>query len=129
MKITLRNSEREAVIAALEGEYASDRMAADEMFRTVVDALTMRESFGIKYMGFAFGPWYHGTSVKKVATSLPGSTIHRLLPSQRFEIMLDPETHRKSTSCDTCDHPLFAHGFSNHRGCVVRKCRCKEVFK
>jgi hypothetical protein len=128
VKITLRNDERAAIIAALEGEYASDRLAADELFGTVVDALTQRDSFGIKYMGFAFGPWFHGTAVKKLATSLPGSTIHRLHSSQRFEILLDGDTHRKSTSCESCQHPLFAHGFGG-RGCVVRKCKCKEVFK
>lgn len=124
MKITVRNDERACVIAALESEYANDRLAADAMFHVVGDRLVARDSFGIKYMGYAFGPWYHGSAVKKVATSLPGATIHRLYSSERFETLLDADTHRRSMLCDSCHHPNFAHGFSG-RTCVVKKCRCK----
>lgn len=130
MKIALRADERTAIIAALEAEYGTDREAAETMFRLVTDLLGARESFGIKFHGFAFGPWYHATEVKKLATSLGGdASVHRLWSPGRFMTLQEPPTHRKPTGCHKCGHPLFAHGFSGIRGCVVKKCRCKEVVK
>lgn len=130
MKITPRTDERTAIIKALEQEYPSDRVAAETMFRLVVDLLAARESYGIRLdlgrMSFAFGPWWHGTAVKTFAKGIPGASIHRLGAAGRLEELADPANQVRLTHCEKCDHPLFAHGFPGKRGCVVPKCKCKE---
>lgn len=130
MKITPRSDERARIIAALEQEYPSDRVAAETIFGLVVDLLAARDSYGIRIdvgsTSFAYGPWWHRTIVKKFAASLPGASIHPLHSAGRLEVLADAETHVQSVTCAMCRHPRFTHGFPGKRGCVVKGCKCKE---
>jgi hypothetical protein len=134
VKITPRADERAKLIAALEAEYPSDRVAADTLFQLVVDLLSARDAYGIRIqlgedMHFAYGPWWHRTIVKKFAGSLPGASFHPLASAARLEHLAHPDSHRRLTGCPTCAHPRFAHGFPGKRGCVVKGCKCKELDK
>lgn len=130
MRLTIRASERKAILDALEADYKSDKDAADTIIKLVVELLSERDAYGLKVplgptMAVAIGPFFHSGQIKAVSVMMPGSTVHPLSSPARFLELLDPNTHRMETMCDSCRHPKFAHGFSG-KTCVVPKCRCKR---
>lgn len=132
MRIQIRASERQAVVAALEAEYKSDKDAADTIIKLVTGLLAERQTFGVKVpvgptMSIAIGPMWHSQAAKAMSVSLPGSSVHTLASPVRVLELMDPATHIEEKVCDSCSHPTFAHGFSS-RPCVVPKCRCRKRF-
>jgi hypothetical protein len=132
--ITIRRAERDQVVALLEDDtYASAADLADALIRKVVTMLSERDAHAVQLrageaISVVVAPFWNVASAKALARSLGGSaSVHKLSSVAGMSRLMDPSTHRKKSHCEECTHPMFAHGFTNKKGCVVRKCRCKIV--
>lgn len=129
MRVTVRTSERKAIIRLLETDYPSVEALADDVLKVVIAELAGREAIGLSIpvgptLRLAVGPYWHATEAKKIARFFPGASVHPMgSPLALAAGMEPPEGDR----CQKCDHPKFAH-FTQKGKCVVPKCKCKETY-
>jgi hypothetical protein len=130
VRVSVRTSERKAIIQLLETDYPSVEALADDVLKVILSELAGREAIGLSIpvgptLHLAVGPFWHSTEAKAVAKKLPGTTVHTLAPPRT--LMLALEDPGDKTTCPECNHPTFAH-FTQKASCVVPKCKCKESY-
>lgn len=125
-----RSGEVAAVAALIDSEeYEDAQSLAKAVIEQVYELFQERDWWGLQWGGRAYGPYADKASAKRASRAFDGlPTVHQLHSAAelgRLAEKVNPTT--RSTHCTECGDPRFAHGFSNHAGCVVRGCKCKII--
>lgn len=129
-----RKDEVSAIVELLNDEtFETDTDMARAIIAKVYELFKLRPWFGIKWGRFAYGPYIDRGEANRHAGQLDAlPTVHPLLPVGDLDRVIERAMYPKiKRTCEACGHPAFAHGFSNHLGCVVRNppCPCKLTFR
>ena len=124
MSVTLRNSDREALKAVIDGEYDTDDAAYRALLDVAAICFTSRPLWALKpaRSGVMYGPLYTKHQVRQACTALSQPVrVIELAPLgdllthvAKHESLVDPD------SVCGCGHPLAWHW----SGCTVHGCGC-----
>lgn len=146
-----RKEELDAIIEALEAEYADEKSAATAILQLAAGLLAKRDAYCIRVdwgPGVILGPiWDDSRQAAKVA-SMAQETFSatqgaqnlgaRVLPMSSPAALLEERREGRPGICPECEHPKPSHWdkawvklggkVRQPRGCVVAGCGCKEVY-
>lgn len=130
-----RRDEVAAIQAILNDDtFENDEDMAKALIAKVYELFKLRSWFGLKWGRYAYGPYIDKGEANRHAGLLEAlPTVHPLLSVADLDRVIQQAMNPKiRRTCEACGHPAFAHGFSNHLGCVVRRpvpCPCKLSFR
>lgn len=126
----LRADETATLVAVLDSDYEGPEDAAQAVWDAALVLLAKRDSWGVRgtFLGteYAFGPYWGKAQAKAAARKVQLDPERAVCPLTRADF-LDFESGRgdeqpASQWCEECQHPVFAHGYSDsskHVGCVA----------
>lgn len=125
-----RNAEVKAIREILNSEDFEDDVAmAKACIEKVYELFQTREWYGLRWGQDAYGPLIDKAEANSLVKAMDGlPTIHALHGVEKFRGYVKAMSPVDKRHCTSCGHPTFAHGYSNHEGCIVRKpsrCECK----
>lgn len=128
--VRARKAETAAILDLLNEEWESEDDLAQALLDKFFELLADRNMYGVKWGVGAYGPFPTKQSAEKLCRALDDvATTHHLISAGtlvRIADRMDPEDNRY---CPDCKHPTFAHGFVKPKGCAVKNCECKAVYK
>lgn len=129
-----RTSEVQAIQEILNSEDFEDDVAmAKAVIERVYELFQFRGWYGLKWGNLAVGPFIDKAEANRAAKAMDNlPTVHEMESVDRFTQWVAKMNPKDSQHCEECNHPRFAHGFTNHVGCVVRKpdrCECTRSYK
>lgn len=128
--VRARKSEVTAILDLLHEEWESEGDLAQALLDKFFELLADRNLYGIRWGGMAYGPFATKQQADKLVRALDGgASTCPLCSVNTFAAVVDKANPPDKRYCPECKHPVFAHGFSMPKGCAVRECNCRQIFR